>query len=454
MLAFLMGIVVYSMRNDLSFAIVCMVNTTAMLSNDSTTHNVCTKVSAQLINDNDDRLLWSKAMQGSVLSSFYWGYLLTQIIGGYLSLRYGPKSVIGIAVTVTALLTLISPISATTNFYCFLIIRAIIGLFHGLIYPAMHTLLARWTPPDEASFICGLAYSGKQQLIICKKLQAAIKLAMLLSCLYPPYYANMVLRLAGHPYSTLLAVDIPWRQILTSSAVWATLAGHWASDFGAYIMMTSLPTFLSDVRGMDITSMGAVAALPYVLYCICITASGAVADLICSSGWLSVTNTRRIAIIIAFCSQVGFLIATGYLECDDILHTIIYLTLGIGLSGMAYTGYLVNYLDIAPIFAGQLLGIGNTLSCIAGILAPLLVGLITSKGTVSEWRTVFFITSAVLAVGGIIFCCFVNGEVQPWALPRTKTKSLRSTEDARILNKRVKNQNIKAFRCCRDEEFK
>ena len=39
-------------------------------------------------------LKWSKTEVGTVLSSFFWGYTLTQILGGYLSDRFGSERVL------------------------------------------------------------------------------------------------------------------------------------------------------------------------------------------------------------------------------------------------------------------------------------------------------------------------------------------------------------------------
>lgn len=37
---------------------------------------------------------WSKTETGTVLSSFFWGYALTQVLGGYLSDRFGAERVL------------------------------------------------------------------------------------------------------------------------------------------------------------------------------------------------------------------------------------------------------------------------------------------------------------------------------------------------------------------------
>lgn len=42
---------------------------------------------------------------------------------------------------------------------------------------------------------------------------------------------------------------------MTSLPVWALFVGHFAGDWGAYMMATSLPLFMNDVLGFDLTSV-------------------------------------------------------------------------------------------------------------------------------------------------------------------------------------------------------
>lgn len=40
-------------------------------------------------------------------------------------------------------------------------------------------------------------------------------------------------------------LTVPWKDILTSPAVWAIVASHFSENYGFYTMLTQLPTFLS-----------------------------------------------------------------------------------------------------------------------------------------------------------------------------------------------------------------
>lgn len=53
---------------------------------------------------------WSEATQGLLLSSFYYGYVLTHIPGGMLAEKYGGKWVLGLGLLSTTICTLVTPV--------------------------------------------------------------------------------------------------------------------------------------------------------------------------------------------------------------------------------------------------------------------------------------------------------------------------------------------------------
>ena len=68
-------------------------------------------------------------LTGWVLSSFFFGYLITQIPGGWLATKFGGKYVFGVGVLVTSLLTLITPQMAYISIWALVACRVVIGFF-------------------------------------------------------------------------------------------------------------------------------------------------------------------------------------------------------------------------------------------------------------------------------------------------------------------------------------
>lgn len=68
------------------------------------------------------------------------------------------------------------------------------------------------------------------------------------------------------------------------------------------------------------------------------------------------------------------------------------LTLAVGLLGAAYSGILINHLDLAPNFAGTLYGLVAGLACISSWVAPLVVATLTEAEVSIPFR--FFLSTS------------------------------------------------------------
>lgn len=64
-----------------------------------------------------------------IIGGFFYGYLLTSLIGGALAERFGGRHVVGIALLASGILTAISPLVAQDKFLPMFLVRVAIGVF-------------------------------------------------------------------------------------------------------------------------------------------------------------------------------------------------------------------------------------------------------------------------------------------------------------------------------------
>lgn len=154
----------YVMRTNMSVAIVAMVNHTAL------------DVEAELVDDEcpetdygtgsnshqDGEFLWTTSTQGYILSSFFYGYVITQIPFGILSKRFGALRFLGYGMLLNSVFAFLVPIAAKWGIGWLIVVRFIQGLGEGPIVPCTHALLAKWIPPNERSRMGAAVYAGAQ----------------------------------------------------------------------------------------------------------------------------------------------------------------------------------------------------------------------------------------------------------------------------------------------------
>lgn len=61
----------------------------------------------------------------------------------------GGKAVVGYTIGLSGLLTALTPLSASISFWAVFSIRVMTGILGGVLYPALHSLISMWAPPDE-----------------------------------------------------------------------------------------------------------------------------------------------------------------------------------------------------------------------------------------------------------------------------------------------------------------
>lgn len=110
-----------------------------------------------MIHNNSLKLI----LQGIILSSFYWSYIISNFLSGSITDKFGGKQTLGLSTLVVAVLTILTPATVTWGGSTSLIIlRIIMGLSQGVTYPALSVLIAQWIPANERSKAGSVVFAG------------------------------------------------------------------------------------------------------------------------------------------------------------------------------------------------------------------------------------------------------------------------------------------------------
>ena len=103
---------------------------------------------------------WSPETIGYVDASFFWGYIITQLPGGFLASRFPANRLFGTAIFLSSCLNLLIPAATKLDPSAVIVVRVIQGLVEGVTYPACHGIWRWWAPPLERSRLATLAFCG------------------------------------------------------------------------------------------------------------------------------------------------------------------------------------------------------------------------------------------------------------------------------------------------------
>lgn len=364
----------------------------------------------------DKDLGMTASFAGLVAGIFFIGYIFLQIPGGQIAERYSAKKFIaGTIVVWGGLATVTGFVQDQTQL---LIIRFLLGVAEGGVYPAILALIGHWFPNEEraraiaffqmnlavASIITGPLsgwliemYGWRQMFII----EGVLSLALLFiwmplvsdhphqaKWLDPREKAWLDMKFAQDNAGLQFEEQLSIKNVLGNVNLWKLIGIYFFFQVGFYGFALWMPALIKQMTGSGMSVVGLLTAAPYVL---CVFGQYFIAK------WCDQTMNRRLYTAIP---MIGFAIC---LSLSILLENNVWLAYGMMvLCGFFLQAYAGPFWTLPPLLfpsnvLGGVRGTINALGNLGGFIGPYLVGLLTTTVSKNAGLSVL-IASLVLAV--------------------------------------------------------
>uniref|UniRef100_A0A8C9NNS7 Voltage-gated purine nucleotide uniporter SLC17A9 n=1 Tax=Serinus canaria TaxID=9135 RepID=A0A8C9NNS7_SERCA len=386
---------------------------------------------------------WDKKQFGVVLSSFFWGYCLTQIVGGHISDQIGGEKVLLLSASAWGFLTVLTPLLThiTSAHLVFMTSsRFLMGLLQGVYFPSLASLLSQRVRESERAFTYSTVGTGSQfgtlliggagsLLLDWYGWESVFYFSGLLTLLWVYCTCKYLLSEKGESscipgagsapedlgtdssplFLQILGLSVPkqtkvpWKQLFRKAPIWAVIIAQLSTASTFFTLLSWLPTFFKetfpDSKGWVFNVVPWLVAIPTSLF------SGFLSDHLISQGYRTITIRKFMQVIGSGVSSI-FALCLG--QTSSFCKAIVFASASVGLQTFNHSGISVNVQDLAPSCAGLLFGVANTGGALLGVICVYLAGYLIE--TTGSWISVFNLVAAVNSIGLCTFLLF--GEAQ------------------------------------------
>lgn len=370
---------------------------------------------------------------GLVMSAFFFSYMPCQIPSGWLADRIGQRICLTIGVLWWSIMTMATAGARTVS--GLFGARFLMGIGEASVYPCNTGIAAKWFPDNERGRVSALFDSGSKfgtafampfvawmvgsygwqfPFIICGAL--GIVFAGVWYYYYNDPEKHKFLKAYELEYirrgqQKKEGIDkhqpMKWYELLKYRNVLAMCSALFLYNYVMFFFVTWFPTYLIQVRGMSLMTMGWMAMLPPLCGILAQWCGGIFTD------WTykktgNLTLSRKINLV------AGLLLASVILGVDYVDSNAATVAIFcLAYAGMSFAASVHWCLpsDIAPRNMTSVLGgIQNTFSGISGILGPVITGYFISVS--GSFSIPFFIAGTACFTAALIYA-FVLKDIKP-----------------------------------------
>src|SRR5665213_792322 len=362
----------------------------------------------------------SNTQVGLVFSAFAYPYLIFQIIGGWLSDRFGARLALTVSAVFWAGATLFTGLVVGLGGMLFA--RVMLGFGEGATFPTATRAMSDWTPEGNRGFAQGITHSSARLgnaltpplvawLMTLMNWRGSFVILGIISLFWAAAW-GVYFRDDPHTHPGITAAElaalppyatraekkklpVPWSR-LTRRMLPVTMV-YFCYGWTLWLYLAWIPSFFLHSYRLDLRNSAFFSAGVFF--------AGVLGDAL--GGWVSDRvlhktgdrkKARRDLVVFGFlCSLVA---TVPILFSHNLTGAAICLSVAFFFSEFTIGPMWAIPMDIAPRFSGSASGLMNTGSALAAIISPLVFGFVIDK--TGNWGLPFLGNIVLLLLGAIL----------------------------------------------------